>query len=155
MKLFLRVLCLVLLSAGILMTAKKAYALVRISNLSDFAFGSWSGTGSPTATDSICIYDTAANPTYRLRFRGSGSGFAFTMTNGATTVAYGVEYRGSTGSFVTVTANADATYGNAHSSSSTCGGVPNGSIRVTIPEANLQAVPAGNYTGTITILLRP
>ena len=146
-----------LLAAFLLLFARvdEAFAVVRISNMNDFAFGSWSGVGDLTATDGICIYDNVPPTTYRLRFRGSGAGNAFTITNGTTTLPYTVEYRDSTAAFVTMTANVTVTFAGANNASTTCSGGTNGTIRITILEANLLAATPATYSGTLTVRLQP
>lgn len=144
--------CLVLVAVG---SARTAFGLVRISNMNDFNFGSWSGVGNLSATDGVCIYDNGGATTYRLRFRGSGTSFAFTMANGAATLPYSVEYRDATGVYTTMTANSTTTFSTANGTSTTCGGGTNGTIRITVLETNLLAQSPGTFSGTLTVRLQP
>lgn len=139
----------------IFITPSLSKALVRISNMNDFNFGTWSGTGNLTASDNVCIYDSVNN-NYRIRGSGSGTGGAFTLANGANTLPYSVTFQGTVGGAVALTANVQtAAIRAANTTSSTCAGGTNATISITITAANMLTVDAGTYTGVLTILLRP
>ncbi len=138
----------------LLVSSSNANALVRITNMNDFAFGTWSGSGSLQASDGICIVETAANKNYGIRPRGSGAGFAFTVASGANTLAYTVEWQGSVGAMTALTANVRTRFNNGSGTTTPpCGGATNATLRITFPQANLEAATNGSYTGTLTIIL--
>lgn len=139
--------------AALFLFVPNSYAVVRISNMNDFAFGTWSGTGQLQSSDAVCIHDTQGNMNYGIRPRGSGTSFAFTVTNGTVTIPYSVEFQGSVGGMTTLTTNVKTVFNNANRTSSTCGGGTNATLRVTFTQANLEAAEAGSYTGVLTIIL--
>lgn len=130
-----------------------AYSLVQISNMNDFSFGTWSGSGQLQSTDNICIHDTQVNPRYGITASGSGAGSAFTIQSGANTIAYTAEWQGSVTAITTLIPAVKSQFQDANRVSATCGGGTNASLRITISQANLEAANAGTYTGTLTILL--
>lgn len=129
------------------------FALVRITEMDNFAFGTWSGSGQLQASDTICIYDSQANMNYGIRATGSGAASAFTVASGAFTLAYGVQWQGSVGAMTTLTTNVKTVFNNANRISQTCGGAPNATLRITFTQANLEAAEAGTYSGVLTLLL--
>jgi hypothetical protein len=133
-----------------------AFSVVRISNMNDFSFGSWTGVGDLVQSDSICIHDssTANTNRYTIRATGSGGGGAFSLNSGPNTLAYAVAWQGSQGGIVNLTSGTNTNFRRA-STSTTCGGGTNATLRITITEANMLAATAGSYSGTLTILLQP
>ena len=63
----------------------------RISGLEDFQLGTWSGSGSLTANDNICVGGNYFGGGYRIRASGDGEPgdpSAFTLSNGASRIKY-------------------------------------------------------------------
>ncbi|MBL7661363.1 hypothetical protein JNK13_01295 [bacterium] len=149
-------LCLIL--SCILFWTNPALAVVRISNMNDFAFGTWSGSGDLQLTDAVCIYDSAggaANRRYFITLTGSGAGGAFTIASGANTLAYSAAFAGSNGVFTNMTAGVRVQFDGAHRTSNTCGGTTNAQIRISLTQANMLTVDNGSYSGILTVLLQP
>lgn len=127
--------------------------LFRITGMSNFSFGTWSGSNDMVASDTVCIYRSSGTG-YRITASGNGAGNSFLSTGSSTTVAYEVHWKHGGGSFVSLTANNSQTFTGA-SNSLTCSGVDNAELQVTFPESNLSAARADSYTGTLSILLEP
>lgn len=126
-----------------------------ISDLNDFGFGSWSGSGQLQLTDGVCAHDSKLDSRYRIQIDGSGAGSAYTMSNGTQSLAYSVEYAGSDGVFSTMATAIRQRFQFADRILINCGGTTNGSIRITVSEANLLAAENGSYAGTITVIMTP
>ena len=104
-------------------------SLARISSLNDISLGSWTG---------------------------SGTGGAFTLQNGAKLLPYTVDYKDTGGTFDAVTAGNTLTgQVTTDNSTASCSVATLLQLRVTIAAAALATATAGNYTGTITVLVTP
>lgn len=142
--------------------------VARISGLNDIDLGTWSGSGDLSGSDNLCIGRSGvglfANGAYRVRLDGDGDPsdiHAFTLSNGADLLYYNVAFNDGTG-----TGGTPVTGGVMLSGQSGFGfwqflnvlfgcAVNNANIEVTIPANELQSVPGGNYTGTLTVVLIP
>jgi hypothetical protein len=126
---------------------------VKITEMTDISLGTYSGIGDLQNEDTICIYNLG-NSAYRVRASGTGPGGAYQMTGpGGATLPFEVEFRSGAGSFVALTHNSFTGFTGADTSSNSCGGTPNATLRVIAREANLLSVVNGSYSGTLTILL--
>lgn len=142
--------------------------VARISGLNDIDLGTWSGTGDLSGSDDLCIGRSGvglfANGAYRVRLDGDGDPsdiHAFTLTNGTHLLYYNVAFNDGTG-----TGGTPVTGGVMLGGQNGFGfwqflnllfdcAVDNANIEVTIPANELQSVPGGNYTGTLTVVLIP
>ena len=133
--------------------------VVRITDMDDFAFGSYSGSGALEADDNICVYHNG-DGNYKVTITddttGSPSGFAVEgplgdipmevkwndapSTTGSTLITYGVALA--------------ATNANTESENCATGGL-SANMQVDLAEANIQAAPAGAYSSTIVVLVEP
>lgn len=142
--------------------------VTRISGLNDINLGTWSGTGDMSGSDDLCIGRSGvglfANGAYRVRLDGDGDASdinAFTLTNGTDLLYYDVAFNDATGAGGTpvtggVMLNAQTGFGFWQFLNVLFGcAVNNANIEVSIPAAELLSVPAGNYTGTLTVVLIP
>lgn len=125
---------------------------VRISGFTNISLGPWNGSGDLTAENNLCIYNSATAD-YRVRARGSGAGNAFHLSGVGGDVDYGVRFKQSTGSYVTLTADVFQDFTDANTSSDNCGGLTNASLEVSVSSDDLSAAAAGSYSGTLTVLL--
>ncbi len=131
---------------------------VQITDIADFAFGEWSGTGDLSGTDEICVWSTTRN--YKLTATGDMSGTAFGMTSATTTdtVAFTVDWQ-TDGTAPTTGLVSGTTYTTlaANSNSTSCAGANaahKAVMTVTVPEANLAAARAAtDYTGVVTLVV--
>lgn len=133
-------------------------AQARISGLSDMAFGQIGTFSSDvTRSETVCAYSSGFLLQYHVTATGDGPGFALKGSTGGT-LPYEVQWN----------AAANATSGTPMTSGtpltgqtaalladSTCLLTSSGSFTVIIRSAALTAARAGDYTGTITILLAP
>ncbi len=142
--------------------------VARVSGLNDIDLGTWSGTGDLTGSDNLCIGRSGvglfANGAYRVRLDGDGDASdvnAFTLSNGTDLLYYNVAFNDNTGVGGTpvtggVMLNAQSGFGFWQFLNVLFGcAVNNANIEVSIPAAELLSVPAGNYTGTLTVVLIP
>lgn len=133
--------------------------LVRITGISDRAFGTWNGSSTMDSNDDVCIYTNKAAATYYITATGSGTGGAFELDDGSSNVLpYHVYYNdvtGTTGEVEQTTAIKSAQQSGADTSSQTCGGGNNANYHVRIVNTDLLVVPSGTYTGTLTIVVSP
>lgn len=136
-----------------------------ITSLADLSRGAWSvGDGDIVLTNDVCVYSTRPSGGYTIQPSGSGSGGAFTLANGAHTLAYAVTWNaGGVGAL----SNSGASLSpngisgpltHAATDNSTCNGTtpgPTARLIVTVTAAAMTAAPAGTYTGTLTLLVTP
>ncbi|MDO6414998.1 hypothetical protein Q4F19_11455 [Sphingomonas sp. BIUV-7] len=128
---------------------------VNISNLSDVDFGALPTTGvDQTKTQSVCAYSGLLGGKYSVTATGSGAGGAFTLANGGATLAYEVQWAGSSGQ----TSGTNLTAGSALPGQTmllSCPviGATDASLILVIRGTAIVAARAGNYNGTLTIIL--
>ena len=127
--------------------------LIKVSGMTDIALGTWSGSGAKTGSDSICVYDNSGG-LYNATFTGNGTASAFTIVNGGNIIPYTVTYDDGAG-VDAVTKGVPLGCAGAHQTSFTCGGGTNGTIAISIAEADMAAKVAAVYSGTLTILVAP
>jgi len=137
-------------------------ALFRISGIGDLALGTYSGTGTMTANDDICVYSNSSG-NYRVRITDNSEMTAnqFAVENAANTGQIAMEVRwndviGITGN-VAVTYNtplASQTGANTQTTDCSVGGLK-ANLQVNFTQANLLAAPASAYSSTLTITIEP
>ncbi len=126
---------------------------VKISNLVDIPLF-FDGV-SVSGTSGACVYRYGLTARYDITGVGSGAGNAFTLTDGANTVGYGVEFDDGSGlsSLASGIALASA---NARNVDDDCAiGGNNALIQVTVNAAAVPVLPATTYAGTLTLLIAP
>lgn len=129
--------------------------LIVASSFADFAFGSYGGVGDLNSNDDLVVSGNYLG-TYQVTASGSGVASAFTITDGLQTIAYNVNYNDASG-IVGAAAMTSGTALTAQSglNASLGSAVSSGNLNIVIPEANLQAVSSGSYTGTVTLVFQP
>ncbi|MFU8816370.1 MAG: hypothetical protein ACNA7W_13550 [Pseudomonadales bacterium] len=127
--------------------------LIRISGLDPIDLGAFDGVNDARGGDDFCIYSNSASGIYSVTAYGQGAG-ELLMTSGAEQVGYALEYDDGSG-FVPVPANSPVQRGNAESGAVDCGGGSNARIRITAARSDLESVPAGVYSGELTLLVAP
>lgn len=141
--------------------------LTRITGFNDLDLGVWSGSGSLTGNDNLCIGQSGAgffNGPYRIRASGDGEPGdpgAFTLSNGAQTLKYNAWFNDApnagagraplTGG---VTLTGLNSFGIFQRFNGTGCNFLNANISVEVPESELQG-GTGSYTGTLTLVLLP
>lgn len=156
-------------SDGSLDLAVTSGLTARINGLNDINLGTWSGSGGLTGSDDLCIGRSGvglfAQGAYRMRLDGDGDAYdvnAFTLSNGTNLLHYDVWFNDAIGA-----AGQQAVSAGVMMNSQTGSGFwqflnmifgcvgTNANVQVDISEAQLLAVPAGSYTGTLTLVLIP
>ncbi len=134
--------------------------LVQISDLSDIAFGTIVNMSSDISlSQTVCAYSNALTSNYSVLLTGSGAGGALTLSNGAATIPYDVQWNSAAGQ----TSGTQLVAGTPQSGFVSTGVLPgctlgltrSGSLTVILRAAALSAARAGNYTGTLTVLISP
>jgi hypothetical protein len=149
-------------STGTSLVSLSISQLYRISGMTDFAFGAYSGTGALTANHDVCVYTNDATRAYHVVVTDNSgmSATNFSVQNAGATadIAYAVKWNSGTG----ITGNAAVTYNtalagtNANILSSDCTtGGNSANLEVDFAAAALQAAPAGSYSATLSVLVEP
>lgn len=132
----------------------------RISGLADVTFANQDPATAASNAQDVCVWSNTASGGYTITATGSGTGSAFTLSNGSGTVPYSVEWAATSGQ----TSGAALTAGSASASltsaatSQDCssGPVASASLVVNMATSDLGTMTAGsNYTGTLTLLVTP
>ncbi|MEO1576247.1 MAG: hypothetical protein AAFU65_14975 [Pseudomonadota bacterium] len=127
---------------------------VRISNLTDINLGVFAGADAIGSTDA-CVYRNGTG-FYRITASGSGAGGAFSLTDGTNSVGYSVEFDDGTGAVAMAASTPMVGRTGADPASATCATTGNNAtVTTTVTAADGAALPAGTYTGTLTLLVAP
>jgi hypothetical protein len=129
--------------------------LVRISQMDDLDLGTYDGINDSTGTDFICVYRNGLSGAYNIAAQGDGAANAFEIADGSNALSYQVEYDDGTGFVILTAAGAPLNRANADPNATDCGGVSNAQVRVTVFAIDMDAVPVGNYAGTLTLTVAP
>ena len=159
------VLACALLTSLVALAAAPAQAAssVRISGLSDVAFGSISNfTVDAVSSQSVCLYSKSppAN-NYRITASGSGAGGAFLLSSGTATLPFEVQWSASAGQSAGTQLLANQPLTAQHSSASTSvddcskGPASTASLIIVLRSAAVSAASSGTYSGTLTLLVAP
>jgi|GEM_PF-955841 len=141
--------------------------LTRISGLNDIALGTWSGAGSLTGNDNLCIGRTGAgffSGPYRIRASGDGepgNPSAFTLSNGALSLNYRAWFNDAANAGPArqeltpgVTLTGQNSFGLFQTFNMFGCVFQNANISIEVPESELSG-GTGTYSGTLTLLLLP
>ncbi|QIK79726.1 hypothetical protein G7077_13250 [Sphingomonas piscis] len=134
-----------------------AYAQkAKIDDLTDLSFGTITNlTSDARMSESICVFSQTDN--YNVRATGSGTGGLFTLSNGAATLAYEVQWSASSGQTTgTILSPNNALTGQTSTANNqNCNQGPTASLIVVLRSAALSSATAGSYTGTLTLVVAP
>ena len=135
-------------------------ASVQISKLSDMAFGTLDPSTATQLTENPCVWSNTTTKGYTITANGSGTANAYTLSNGTTTVGYGVQWSGTSGvSSGTVLAAGTASPFVSTATSPVCASGPatSASLIVTFSTAQMQAAVGSStaYNGTLTLIVAP
>lgn len=132
---------------------------VQISGLSDVAFGTVDPTVAASNAQNVCVWSNTSGRGYTVTGTGSGTGSAFTLTDGSNDLAYAVEWADSSGqaSGTALTPAAALAGLSSAAVNPTCSAGPasSASLIVRMTATDLQAAVAGSYTGTLTLVVAP
>lgn len=127
---------------------------VRISNLADINLGVFGGADAVGTTDA-CVYRNGTGA-YRITATGSGAASAFSLTDGTNSVGYSVEFDDGTGAVAMGASTPMIGRTGADPASATCATTGNNAVvTTTVVATDAAALPAGTYTGTLTLLVAP
>jgi hypothetical protein len=160
----MRVRMLGLACVALLATQAQAADEVRISRLSDVAFGSIANFSADYVRASdVCVY--AKSPpgnNYRITASGSGTGGAFLLASGAATLPFEVQWADTPGrtSGTLLVPNRPAvaqhsTAGAGDPGDCSKGSGTTASLVVILRSSAVAAAISGNYSGTLTLLVAP
>lgn len=140
-------------SANISLTLPK---LIRIRNMADVLFPSYSGAGDLTFNKDITVSVNYPTGGYRITTTGSGASSAFTVAAGATTIPYAMLYNDQAGIAGTVAVTAGTPLTGQSGALRPLGtNNLNANYQVKFLETNLQSADAASYSGTLTIIVAP
>ena len=133
---------------------------VRISNISDVAFGTLANLSADSVqSQSLCVYADTATNGYNVRASGSGPGGAFTLASGSDALPFEVQWSSSAGqsSGTQLSANVALSGQVSSASQQTCNTGPSStaSLIVVLRSGALSSAPAGSYNGSLTLLIGP
>jgi hypothetical protein len=150
-------------AAAAVLVASPAFAAndkVQISKLSDLTFGPLSDfSADSTRSESVCIFSSTSTNGYNVRATGSGAGNAFKLASATGTLDYEVQWNTLSGQSSGTNLGLNATVGGLTSTAknAACTSAPTttASLIVVIRAAAGSAAPAGDYTGTLTLVFGP
>jgi hypothetical protein len=132
---------------------------VRISGMSDIAFGLLSSGSDATSAQNVCAFSTTATKGYHVTASGSGASGAFTLANSGSTLAYEVQWNKLSGqsSGTNLTPNVALTGQTSAATQQQCNSGPASSatLIVVVRGTAVGTAAGGNYSGTLTLLLGP
>ena len=133
---------------------------VRISGLSDVAFGSVGNLGADSiSSQSICVYANTAINGYNVTASGSSSGGAFALASGANLLSYEVQWSASPGqsSGTQLSPNVALTglVSTATQQSCNSGPAASASLILIVRSTIASSAAAGSYSGTLSLVVGP
>lgn len=111
-----------------------------------------------TGSSPACVYRNGGTGDFDVTMTSAnGSGTNFQLNDAGTFVVYDVTFNDSVSGAIDMDNNVlnNTDFTNANTTSPTCGGVPQSTIAINVPDANLGAVAAGTYADTLTIVVAP
>jgi hypothetical protein len=153
-----RGLCVV--SAAIAAPALAASNNVRITNLSDVAFGTLASLGADAvSSQNVCVFANTSSNGYRITASGSSSGGSFALGSGPNQLDYEVQWSPSSGqsSGTALSPNVSLTGLFTTATQQTCNSGPasSASLIVVLRSSALSSATAGSYSGTLTLVVGP
>jgi len=136
-------------------------ARVQLTGLADFAFGTIEPGASASTSKNVCVWSNTSTKGYNITATGDGASNAFTLSNGSTTLAYGVEWAGSASqaSGTALTTNTAGTGFTSTAVNPTCSSAPSTTASLIVKFTTAQTLAAVGsataYTGTLTLVVAP
>jgi len=130
---------------------------ILITGLADIT-GSYVPGANFTGSSPACVYRNGGTGDFDVQIdSANGTGTDFRLLDGGVFVTYDVTFDdGASGAIdMDHAVNDNTNFTNANTTSPTCGGAPQSTIAIDVPDANLGAVAGGNYSDTLTILVAP
>ena len=147
-------------STGSVAISASVPARARLSGLNNVTFSSVNPANNASNAQNICAWSNTPTKGYRITASGSGAGNAFTLSAGALSVPYTVQWHGTSGQTSGTALSAGSQSGGFVSAAThqqcSSGPAASASLIVGITATNLQTMQAAtNYTGTLTLLMTP
>ena len=130
---------------------------IQISGLVDI-IGSYVPGSNFTGNSPACVYRNGGAGDFDVQIdSANGTGTDFRLVDGGVFVVYDVTFDDGLSGAIDMdhAVNNNSDFTNANLTSPTCGGSPQSTIAIDVPDANLGAVGAGSYQDTLTILVAP
>ncbi len=130
---------------------------IQISGLADIT-GPYVPGSDFTGSSTACVYRNGGTGDFNVTITSAnGSGTDFRLNDAGTFVVYDVTFSDSVSGAVDMDNNVldNTNFTNANTTSPICGGSPQSTIAINVPDANLGAVGAGTYADTLTIVVAP
>lgn len=155
----LRTAALALAATGALIGGPSQAQQVRITRLTDVAFGQLNTFNDVSLAQTVSVCSSASGGGYTVRASGSGAGGAFTLASGANTLPYQVQWAGSPGqtSGTALQANVTSPEFTSAANALVCYFLQSNTATLIVRLAGTDTVNAraGSYNGTLTILISP
>lgn len=140
--------------------ASAASNKVRITNLSDVAFGTIANLGADAIrNENVCLYADTNTNGYNVTATGTGPGGSFQLSSGSNALGYEVQWSSSSGqtSGFQLTPNVPLTGQVSTATHQVCstGPVTTASLVVVLRSTVLSSARAGAYSGTLTLVVGP
>lgn len=140
--------------------AQSASNKVRITSLSDIAFGTVANLGvDAVRSENVCLYSETASNGYNVTATGTGPGGAFQLSSGSGAMSFEVQWSSSSGksSGAQLTPNVPLTGQVSTAAQQTCntGPATTASLIILLRSAALSSARAGSYNGTLTLVVGP
>jgi hypothetical protein len=131
---------------------------VRITGLSDVALGSLSDVADTKVAQNVCAFSGTATKGYRVTASGPAGG-PLVLVNGGSTLAYEVQWNGSSGQSSGTNLPANAPIGGFTSTATqqqcNSGPATSASLVVIVRATSAAAAAGGSYSGALTLILGP
>lgn len=130
-----------------------------INNLTDMAFTSLNPVAALSNKENVCVFaNSILGGTYSITATGNGTGGAFTVSNGVSTVPYTVNWANTSGasSGTALTSGVALNGQTTGLITSICLlGITDATLFVSFSLAALQSARSGSFTGVLTLLITP
>lgn len=131
---------------------------VRITKLSDVAFGSLANLGvDASVAQNVCVFAQTSGNRYRVTATGSAPGGAFALSAGSELLDYEVQWNASSGqsSGLQLSPSVPQTGLVSAATQQTCNSGPatSASLILLLRSTALQSAKAGSYSGTLTLVI--
>lgn len=127
---------------------------IQITQIDDINLGTFDGTNDMTGSDSLCVYRGSGGD-YGLTITGSGSGGAYTLSNGGSTIPFDVTWDDGTGAQSVTSGTLVSGLTNTFTQNTSCnGGADNNAtlgVQVLANDIQAAASTTGIHTGTLTL----
>lgn len=155
-----RALCGALAALGALVSPCAAAQNVRVSGLSDVAFGTLTNlVNDQVASQTICVYSTALNGGYRVTASGSGPGGAFTLQSGSAQLPYELQWADTanqtSGQPLSPGLPLTGQFGNSWFNGCLLGLFLSASLVTVLRASDTSRARAGSYSGSVSLMIAP